>query len=270
MSRAIVTVCLLTAAFCYIYWNYPFSGVWNDYLLNFSFTLVSAIPASIATHISLRFKRGEPPRRVWTNLAIGLWCWVAAETVWAILALSIEVPDVSWADIPWVGAYYFYVKAFVYQFRLIASPTPAQERKWLSIALAVVLIGPMLLSHLARTLWETDQTWLETYITLFYVFADLALAIAALRIARTFSSGVLRRAWIGLLVFAVSDLIYSLLYITGLYAQSAESDSILSMFADTLYFDAYLVTALALLTNYILYRYGPRPIPASEFRIYPP
>jgi hypothetical protein len=267
MLRAVLTVCLLTAAFFYIYWNYPFPGDWNDILLNFSFTFVATMAAPIATHISRRFKRGDPPRRVWVNLAIGLWCWVVAEAVWAILALFMEVPDVSWADIPWVGAYYFLVAAFVYQFRLIARPTKAQERKWLSIALSVTLLGSVLVTQLARALWNTEQTWFDTYLSIFYVFADLTLAMAALKIARTFGRGMLGRAWVGLLVFAISDIFYSALLTSGLYAQSAKSDSVLSMFADGLYFDAYLVTALALLSNYVLFRYGPKPIPASEFRL---
>lgn len=267
MLRASITVCLLTAAFLYIYWVYPLPGDWNDNLLNFSFTFVATIAASIATHIAFRFKRGELPRRVWMNLALGLWGWTLAETVWAIHSLFQDVPDVSWADIPWVGAYYFFIAAFVYQFRLIARPTPAQERKWLSIALLVVLGGSVLATLLARVLWNTEQTWFETYVSIFYVFADLTLAMAALKIARTFGRGLLGYAWIGLLVFASSDLFYSMLLLTGLYAQSVKSSSVLSMFADALYFDAYLITALALLTNYVLVRYGPKPIPASEFRI---
>jgi hypothetical protein len=269
MLWAILIVCLLTAAFFYIYWYYPFSGSWNDTLLNFSFTFVAALAAGIATLICRRFERGEPLRRVWLNVSIGLWCWVLAESVWAILALFTEVPDVSWADIPWVGAYYFLVAAFVYQFRLIAHPTQAQERKWLSIALSAALLGAVLFTQLARALWNTEQTWFETYVSVFYVFADLTLAIAALKIARTFGRGLLGYSWIGLMTFAVSDFFYSALLITGLYAQSAKSDSVLSMFADGLYFDAYLITALALLTNLLLLHYGPKPAPASEFRLNP-
>lgn len=269
MLRAVLTVIVLTGAFFYIYWNSPFSGDWNDILLNFSFTFVATIAASIATHIGIRFQRGELPRRVWANLALGLWCWTLAETVWAIQSLFREVPDVSWADVPWVGAYYFFIAAFIHQFRLIARPTKVQERKWLRIVLLVVLVGSALVTQLARILWTSEQTWFETYIAVFYVFADLTMAGAALKISRTFGRGLLGRAWVGLLVFAISDLVYSALLITGLYAQSAKGDSVLSMFADALYFDAYLITALALLTNYVLFRYGPKPILASEFNLDP-
>ena len=265
MLGAILTVCLLTVAFLYVYWVYPLPGDWNDTVLNFSFTFAATIAAWIATLISRYFKQGEPPRRVWMNLALGLWGWALAELIWAILALFQEVPNTSWADIPWLGAYYFFATAFIEQFRLIAHPTPAHEHKWLSIALGVVILGAALVTLVVRAMADTGQTWLDTYVSIFYVFADMTLAMAALKIARTFGNGLLGRAWIGLLIFAISDLIYSALLITGLYAQSAKSNSVLSMFADATYFDAYLITALTLLTNYILYRYGPKPIPASAF-----
>jgi len=269
MLRAILTVCLLTAAFFYIYWVYPLPGDWNDNLLNFSFTFVALLAAGIATLNYQHFKRGEPLRRVWMNLALGLWGWVLAEAIWACLTLFMEVPDISLADIPWVGAYFFLMAAFIHQFRVITLPTPAQERKWLRIVLLVLLIGPVLVTQLERALWNTEQTWFDTYVSIFYVFADLTLAVAAIKIARIFGRGLFGRAWIGLLAFVISDLFYSALLITGLYAQSAKSDSVLSMFADAVYFDAYLITALALLTNYVLFRFGPKPIPASEFLVEP-
>jgi hypothetical protein len=37
---AILIVIVLTGAFFYIYWNYPFTDPWNDTLLYFSFPLV--------------------------------------------------------------------------------------------------------------------------------------------------------------------------------------------------------------------------------------
>jgi hypothetical protein len=239
----------------------------NENLLNFSFTFASLLAAGIATLIFLTFKRGEPLRRVWLNFAIGLWGWALAETIWAILALIMEVPDISLADIPWIGSYIFLAIAFVYQFRLIAQFTLAQERRWHRIALLVVLIGPLLVTQLMRTVWVTEQRWIDTYVSVFYVFADLILGLAALTIARVFGRGLLGQAWIGLLTFAVSDFFYSALLITGLYAQSAKGDSLLSMFADALYFDAYLITALALLKQYLLLHFGPGPTPASELRI---
>jgi hypothetical protein len=266
---AILIVCLLTVAFFYIYWNYPFSGNWNDILLNFSFTFVALLAAGIATLNYQHFKHGEPLRRVWMYLTLGLWGWVLAEAIWAFLTLFMEVPDISLADIPWVGAYFFLMAAFLYQFRVITLPTPKEERKWLRIVLVVILVGPVLVTQLERATFSTDQSWLETYLSVFYVFADLMLGLAALRIARAFGRGLLGHAWIGLLAFAISDLFYSILLITGLYAQSAKSDSVLSMLADGLYFDAYLVTALALLTNLLLLHYGPKPTPASEIRLDP-
>jgi hypothetical protein len=264
---AVLLVSLLTAAFFYVYWNYPFSGHWNDTLLYFSFPLVAFLTAGVATLNSLRFKKGELPRKVWTNLALALWCWMAGELIWAILAIFMEVPEVSLADIPWVGAYYFFAKGFMQQFRIISQPTPAQERKWIGIAVSATLIGTFVVTMVTMAAFSTEQTWFETYLSIFYVFADLTLAVAALKIARTFGRGIFGHAWIGLLAIGLSDVTYSVLYLTGLYEQSAESDSILSMIADGLYLDAYLITALMLLTNLLLLYYGPRPTQARELRL---
>lgn len=264
---AVLFVSLLTAAFFYVYWNYPFSGHWNDTLLYFSFPLVAFLTAGVATLNILRFKKGELPRKVWTNLALALWCWVAGELIWAIMALFMEVPEVSLADIPWAASYYFFAKGFVQQFRIISQPTPAQERKWLGIAASAILIAALVVTVVTRALFSTELTFFETYLSIFYVFADLVMAVAAFKIARTFGRGIFGHAWIGLLAVGLSDVIYSVLYLTGLYEQSAQSDSVLSMYADALYLDAYLITALMLLTNLLLLYYGPRPTQARELRL---
>lgn len=267
MRWAILAIILLTAVFFFIYWFYPLPGDWNDILLNFSFTFASALTTFLVILVCGRFDREEPLRRVWMFLTLGFSCWTLAEAIWAILALFIEVPDISIADVPWVASYAFFVVAFIQQFRLIGNPSASSERKWLLIALFVGLIGPMLATQVTRAVWNTDQSWFETYLLLFYVFADFLLALTAYMIARTFGRGLFRHAYVGLLALGISDFLYSVLLTTGLYAQSAKSGSMLSMFADGLYFDAYLITALGILAHYCLLRFGPSPSAATELRL---
>ena len=262
-----VVIILLTAAYALLYQFQPLPAEWNNAILNFSFAVAAGAGALAATLTWKQFQPGEAPRRIWGFFALGLWGWASAETIWAIYAMLLEeVPDVTLADIPWVGSFGFFAIAFLLQFRLIFATQPRQERKWLGGAVGGVLLAALVGTWLLRTLGgETEQTWPETYLAVFYPFADLALALAAIKLGQVFGRGMWGRAWMGLLVMVGSDLLYSFLTFSGLYAQSASNGNPLSLTADTLYFDAYLLLALACYTQYLLLRHGP-PASAEEIR----
>lgn len=108
-------------------------------------------------------------------------------------------------------------------------------------------------------LGKTEQAWHETLLLVFYPYADLALAVAAILLARAFGRGLWGRAWIGLLVMSVSDAIYSVLEFSGIYSASAEQGNLLSLLADVSYFASYVLLALFCIAQLVLLRHGPPP-----------
>ena len=251
---------LLTVGYIYIYQQMPLPEGWNDSVLNFSIAIAAFAGAITSSFIWTRFEKGESPRSIWRPFAWGLWLWATAELCWAASDMFIEIPDISPIDIPWVAAFAPLGVSLLRQFRLVYSPTPQVERKWLMLTLGGVAGGAILTTlalHLLAK--QADQAWYETLLLVFYPFADLALAIPAILLARLFGRGLWGRAWIGLLVMAVSDAIYSVLVFSGIYASSAEQGNLLSLLADVSYFDAYLLLALFCVVQWVLLRYGPPP-----------
>jgi len=98
----------------------------------------------------------------------------------------------------------------------------------------------------------------ETFVNAFYGIGDLALALGALLLAYTFRSGALSRPWLGLVIFAASDLLYSWLESSGLYAWSIGTGNALTTISDTTYFAAYLIIAIGCYSQWLLLAQGPR------------
>jgi hypothetical protein len=261
-----VAIIILTTVYVLLYQFQPLPVEWNNAILNFSFAVAAGLGALAATLTWRQFQPGEMPRRIWGFFALAMWGWASAEVIWGIYALLMEeVPEVTLADVPWVGSFALFAISFLLQFRLIFATSPSQERKWLAGATGGVLLAALAGTWLLRAFGgETEQTWSETYLAVFYPCADLALALAAIKLGRVFGRGMWGRAWMGLLVMVGADLLYSFLTFSGLYAQSAENGNPLSLIADTLYFDAYLLLALACYTQYLLLRHGPPPVAAQE------
>lgn len=271
IRKGFVFLVILTAFYIYFYQRTPLPKGWNDAVLNFSIVLSAVACALVATAVWKAFEKDEAPRLIWRAFAWGLWLWAAAELIWATLALFLEdMPEITIADLPWVVAFAPLAFAFLRQFQLIYAPSPRQTRKWVLIAIGGVLIGTTLGTLVLQIGGgKTEQVWYETFLVIFYPFADLALALAALHLSRIFGRGLWGRAWWGLLVFVVSDGLYSLLTFSGIYAQAAERGNLLSLLTDVLYFGAYLLLGLACYTQWLLLKHGPpqvsiTPLPSVE------
>jgi hypothetical protein len=105
---------------------------------------------------------------------------------------------------------------------------------------------------------ETGAAQLEIFVNAFYAVGDVALGLGALLIAYAFRNGALGRPWLGLLIFAFSDLLYAWLEASGLYAWSIAEGNILTTITDATYFGAYLAIAFGCYLQLILLSHGPR------------
>lgn len=246
-----------TVAYIYAYQVAP-SSFWQKLYLDWSTPFVALLGAILASHIWQRFDPTDRPRAVWRNLALGLWLWAVAEVIWAIyIQVQGEVPAISLADVPWTAAYFFFGAALLQQYRVVFRPTVAQERRFIAAALVAIALLSIAGTAVLRWIIGTPEGSLATFLNVFYPLGDLALAVTALTLARAFDGGRWARPWVALLVFTVADAMYTVLLLSGLYAFSVESGNVLSLIADTIYLDAYIVLALACHAQLLLLRHPP-------------
>lgn len=259
VNLSVLAALIATALYIYIYQMQPLPLPWNDTVLNFSYCFAAGSGALLATLIWRRFAPADRPRRVWGNLALGLWMWTVAEAAWAAYVVIYgEAPGVSVADVLWFAGYVFFAAALLHQYLLLFRPSLRRALLVLAAVTVGVLLISLLFTGLAMQSADSDKPWLETYVAIFYPLGDLAVAAAALYLVRTFGWGLWGRPWLALLVFTVSDALYAWLEITGLYNAISASGNLGSMVVDVLYFAAYLVMALACYWQWRLLKYGPQ------------
>jgi hypothetical protein len=250
---------IFTSIFLYIYIFPPFETVWADVLVNLMIVSAAGWATFLAFLLWREFSKGELPKKIWANFALGLGCWAVGDLVWALYAIYMdEVPLVSGADFFYTISFIFLTIAFFHQFCLIFHNNHSKCRLWLGLA----IVAALALSVLAATIWyaaqpESEAGWFESFVGFFYPIGELFFAFAALYLFMIFGKGLLGRVWVGIVFFIVADALYALLTYTGLYAYSVEGTSVGTIIADVLYFDAYLVLALGIFMQLLLSRYGP-------------
>ncbi len=201
----------------------------------------------------------DAPRRIWGYFAFGLWLWVLGETTWSYWNLTLpngEVP-VGVPDVFWISAYYFLGQALLSQYQILVHPTQAELRSRVITSLLFLAISFALIFGVLE--WFALSSSIgDTLVNAFYPAGDLTLALSAIWLTRHFQGGALGRPWIGLLVFAFSDLLYAWLQLSGAYAWSLDKGNWVSGFSDIVYFTAYLVLGLVLVSQWLFLKYGLR------------
>lgn len=245
--------------FFYFYQADPFPEGIADYVTTGMIVLASIIAACTATIIVSYYGKGTPPRSIWLYFALALWGWAIGETIWAVEYFrgGPEAAQVSAADVFWVISYFLFIVSLYRQYNLIYRPARRIALSYLALAILAVIVFTYLYGiWLIGSSLHSDR--LEIFINAFYAVGDIALALGAFVIAFAFRSGALGRPWLGLIVFAFSDLLYAWLESSGLYAWSIAEGNMLTTITDTAYFAAYLVIAFGCYLQLILLSHGPR------------
>jgi hypothetical protein len=246
-----------TGLYVYLYQTDPFPAGVTDLVTSGMVVMAALAAAVISILIMRRYGRNSPPRLVWLNFSLALWGWAIAEAVWTYEYAIDGAYALGPADVFWVISYFFFIAALYRQYTLIYRPTRLVRVAYLLLSIVAVLIFTYLYA-----LWlsgTNDQPLdTETLVNAFYVAGDSGLAIAALLLTFAFRDGALGRPWIGLVVFAFSDLLYSLLETSGLYTWSIAGGNLLTTISDTSYLAAYLVVAFGCYLQWLLLFYGPR------------
>jgi hypothetical protein len=252
-----VTAIVFVAVYTLIYWVEPFSELWNKISTNLFLVIASSVAAAVATLIWVHYDKSDSPRVVWRSFAIGLWLWAIAELTWGYLnVVQGEVP-IGLPDVFWTVSYFFLLHALFLQYKILAKPT--KQESWSRALVAfLILLVLYLVIHAVLTSGTGSKDKLDVAVNSFYPAADLLLGLTALSMARNFMGGAFARPWLGLLAFAIADLMYAWLEITGVYSWSINQANLLSTVSDVAYLGAYLILGLGILSQWVFLRYALR------------
>ncbi len=206
--------------------------------------LIAAVATGFVVFCYRQFEKTEKPGRVWFHFALGVGLWTLGEVLWLVYSMfTDEVPLPSMGDVAWLSGYIFLTTSLLIQYRLIWGIHPRQERQILLLIGSAILVGSALIAY-----GTENQDRMAVFINTMYPLADLALALAALKLAHTFGTGQWGRPWQALLVFALADAVYAWFIELNVYGENL----ILTSLADTIYFAAYIVLAVACYHQYLL------------------
>ena len=249
----------LIAAYAVIYFLEPFSSFTN-LLLADVLTVSSAVFSAAAATINwMIYEKTDAPRRIWGFFAFGLWLWVLAEMTWSYGNLTLpngEVP-IGIPDVFWITAYYFLGRALLSQYQIVVRPTQRELTSRIVSSVSFLCVSFVVIFSILKWLDFSSST-VDTLVNAFYPAGDLTLALAAIWLTRHFQGGALGRPWIGLLVFAFSDLMYAWLQLSGAYAWSLDRGNLVSGISDIVYFSAYLVLGIGSFSQWLFLKYGLR------------
>ena len=259
MRLAIITDIGLIVAYAVIYFQEPFASFTNTLLadiLTVTASVCSAIAASLVWSI---YEKADAPRRIWGFFAFGLWLWVVGELTWSYGNLTLpngEVP-IGIPDAFWIIAYYFLGQALISQYKILVRPTQPELKSRVTSSVLFLCVAFAVIFSILKWLNLSSNT-VDTLVNAFYPAGDLTLALSAIWLTRHFQGGALGRPWIGLLVFAFSDLMYAWLQLSGAYAWSLDQGNLVSGISDIVYFSAYLVLSLGSFSQWLFLKYGLR------------
>jgi hypothetical protein len=238
------------------------------FLFNPSPALLTAVSSFLPLVLSLvgavlafgLYRRQTPNRGgafVWVAMGIGLLCWAFGELAWFLYAVAenVEAPYPSVADLLWLIGYVPLFFAIAAPYVALRASIPVRGRRFLVavlVAMGILLIGVVIYPILSS---PEAGTPVEMAVTIAYPVADLFLLSIAIALVMVFLGGQVALSWGliagGILLFAVSDLLFSYGGWYGLYYPGGQLNFLSAAF-DILYIAAYLVLIIGLFLRFRL------------------
>jgi len=244
-----ISFAIILVLYAWTYAYAPFSESNNAYILNGATTLAASVVAIILTRIVFFFQANERPRLIWVSFAVCAWLWTIAEGYWGYLYTTVgEVPVFSMADVLWLTGYFGLTVSLARQFQLVFF-----SQKYTVIWAALGVWFAILASVETILLVTHSEMPMEDFFRYFYVFADVAVGLAALYLVVAFRGRTLAIPWLTISSFVVTDILYLRITETGVYDYVMSGISI-ALLADTLYVAAYLTVAWGVFEQFLLLR----------------
>jgi hypothetical protein len=225
---------------------YAFQSLYQDFIYVFSNAFPPFIAgAAVATAlIGLRkygYNLGILFSFIWFCFTLGVALWFLGELGWAIytLALGVEIPYPSLADIFWLSGYLpFFIALLLYlkPFTLALS-----KRSIGVVSLIIAALCIFVVVSLIPQLYSAQEDLVTLAVDLAYPILDLLLFALALLGVAVFFKGKIGKSWLlislALALTAVADLTFSYTILQGTYYNGHP--------IELLYHWAYILYALA-------------------------
>ncbi len=196
--------------------------------------LIIGTAAVVTIRTAMRFGKGEPLRRQWLAIGLGIMLYTLGDVVWTYIELvqRAEVPYPGLPDIMYVALYVFLgygIVSAAYAYRgLVKIKRPLMVSASVTLVTGVVLYVVLIRDIIA----DSSVGLLEKLLGLYYPVADLALllgpAIFIVLVVAQLGRGSLAVPWrfvmAGMAMLAVADTVYQWLEWQGLYAAGSIVD----------------------------------------------
>ncbi len=195
---------------------------------DFGGVLIIGTSAIVTIRTALRFGKGEPLRRQWLAIGVGVLCYTLGDVVWTYIEVirAAEVPYPGVPDLLYVSLYVFLgfgiVSAAVAYRGLVRIKAPVIMASVITAASGVALYFVLVRDILA----DPAVGLLEKALDIYYPLADLVLllgpAIFIVLVVSQLGRGALAAPWrfvmAGMAILAVADTVYQWLEWQGMYA----------------------------------------------------
>ena len=205
---------------------YALQGFYQDFMYVFSTAFPPFIAAiTLATAFIALRRYGYSFKTyfsvVWFCFALGVALWFLGELSWGIytLALGVEIPYPSIADVFWLSGYvpiYIALLLYIKPFKMVLS-----KRSVGVVALVVAVLCALVALFLIGPILSTSEDLPTLATDLAYPLLDLILLSAAILGLTIFFKGTIGRSWLliclALAFDAVADLLFSYTTLQGTY-----------------------------------------------------
>jgi len=196
--------------------------------------LIIGAAAFVVIQTALQFGKGEPLRRQWLAIGIGVLVYALGDVLWTYVEVvqQVEVPYPGVPDIMYVSAYAFLGFGIVSAALAYRGLVRIKAPMIMSVAITVVTGAALYVVLVHDIIADPAVAVLEKALDLYYPLADLILlfgpAVFIVFVVAQLGKGALAAPWrfvmAGMAVLAVADTAYQWLEWQGLYAAGSIVD----------------------------------------------
>jgi hypothetical protein len=200
------------------------------------FDLIPALAALFAlvsvSQLLLVFRRGDPPRLIWTLILAAVLLNLIAEITWFVYEIIIwtEVPYPSLADYFWLASYipfFLAITILISRYRKMGL-TFRRRSLFVVIPLIVIILVLVTIAVTAPIFSDPEAALADKLINPAYVYLDFIILVPALLMTFAFAKGAQGKPWqliaYCFILFAVGDIAYAYMAWNGLYSTGNHID----------------------------------------------